>query len=240
MDKLNQAISTGTLWDFQIRDIIEALGLTSRFVGIYDHDQIPNVLATTGQFAIWNLAGANSPGTHWVTGILLRDRSLYFDPFGVPPDGRSEAFLSQGNRMIDFNNYDLQEFHSDECGWYCLAFIICVTRGLSLNQALSEFHQRKGWFNELKAVLIVLDSEDNSNKKIFLSSEKMPGTKSVKQGFNRKLTNMGHPELRVHEKKEPNAYARFVKQRMQGHHYGSKEATQMAMKQVAAEWRSRR
>jgi hypothetical protein len=235
MSELRIAIRNGTLWSDQLRDIINTTDkLQPLFLGIFSHDQIPSVAGKPNQFAIWNLANANQAGSHWVTGIIGTP-SLYFDPFGVPPDARSLQFLTQNGQKVLFNSIDLQEFHSSECGWYCLAFLISIlVNGMTFDRTLSQFHQHKGWFNERQAVRIVDDGE--KVPKNFLDEEKMPSAKSVKQGMNRKLTMDGHPELRVHRKKAPNAYATFVKQKMSGRHFGSRQEANQAMKQVAAQW----
>jgi hypothetical protein len=70
-------------------------------------------------FYIINLDTSKGDGSHW-TGLYHHPlKSYYFDSFGfVPPYDIEDIIIP-----YVFNNKDIQDFNSDACGWYCVAFI---------------------------------------------------------------------------------------------------------------------
>jgi len=60
-----------------------------------------------GGFYIINLDTSNNNGTHWT--------ALYFHPLQSYYCERIKPFL--------YNDKDIQDFNSEACGYYCLAFI---------------------------------------------------------------------------------------------------------------------
>ena len=72
-----------------------------------------------GGFYIINLDTSNNNGTHWTALYFHPLQSYYCDSFGfVPP-----LEVEQRIKPYLYNNKDIQDFNSEACGYYCLAFI---------------------------------------------------------------------------------------------------------------------
>ena len=70
-------------------------------------------------FYIINLDTSKNEGTHWTCLYHHPLKSYYFDSFGFVPPYEVEKIIIPYN----YNNKDIQDYNSDACGWYCLAFI---------------------------------------------------------------------------------------------------------------------
>lgn len=70
-------------------------------------------------FYIINLDTSKNEGTHWTACYSHPHKSLYFDSYGfVPPlelENKIKPYL--------YNDKDIQDWNSEACGWYCIAFI---------------------------------------------------------------------------------------------------------------------
>ena len=72
-------------------------------------------------FYIINLDDSNGNGTHW-TALYYNGNPLnsyYFDSFGFVPPLEVEKKI----KPYHYNDADIQDFNSEACGYYCLAFI---------------------------------------------------------------------------------------------------------------------
>jgi hypothetical protein len=119
------------------------------FLGVYPHDKLvklPNPVP--GNSLIMNLEVSTKPGTHWVPFYFQADQSLYIDSFGVPPDDRSLAYLERAGNPIVYNDEQLQEDTSEECGYFSMAIIRCLAGGKSLAQTLKLFQSHPSMYNE--------------------------------------------------------------------------------------------
>lgn len=75
-------------------------------------------------------------GTHWVACILFKCTIIYFDPFGVPPPTEFVAFARRFKKQqpnpsslkIIYSVDKIQDLDSVYCGWFCLYFLIYMTR----------------------------------------------------------------------------------------------------------------
>jgi hypothetical protein len=70
-------------------------------------------------FTIINLNTSKQDGSHWTAVLYTPLTSFYWDSFGfVPPQELEEVI-----KPYEYNNTDIQDFNSDACGHYCIAFI---------------------------------------------------------------------------------------------------------------------
>jgi hypothetical protein len=70
-------------------------------------------------FYIINLDTSKGNGSHWTSLYYHPLQSYYFDSFGfVPPFDVEDVIIPYIH-----NNKDIQDYDSDACGWYCIAFI---------------------------------------------------------------------------------------------------------------------
>lgn len=93
------------------------------FKGCYSKDELPSPLRS-GYYIInmqnaTTKSGKSLPGTHWVFLEVGKSSSCYVDSFGiVPPTEIVEA----ATKPIYYNSRQVQDLHSDLCGYYCLYF----------------------------------------------------------------------------------------------------------------------
>jgi hypothetical protein len=70
-------------------------------------------------FYIINLDTSDHEGTHWTACYSHPLKSLYFDSYGfIPP-----LELEQKIKPYIYNDKDIQDWNSEACGWFCIAFI---------------------------------------------------------------------------------------------------------------------
>ena len=86
-------------------------------------------------FYIINLDSSNNPGTHWTSLYFHPLNSYYFDSFGfVPP-----LEVEQKIKPYIYNDADIQDFNSEACGYYALAFIKFLNDKTNKEIAFKEF-----------------------------------------------------------------------------------------------------
>ena len=84
--------------------------------GVFMKDELPKKQGI-GNYII-NLDSSTGNGTHWCCFIKSSNNDyLYFDSFGcVPPNSVSTFFKGK----YGFNNWIIQDFKSNYCGFFCL------------------------------------------------------------------------------------------------------------------------
>ena len=101
--------------NIQLTDLADKMGLPLNDILMRDE---MNELKDGG-FYIINLDTSDNNGTHWTVLYFHPLQSYYCDSFGfVPP-----LEVEQRIKPYLYNNKDIQDFNSEACGYYCLAFI---------------------------------------------------------------------------------------------------------------------
>ena len=103
------------LSDLNIRNYVEKLKLPLE--NILMRDEIKDNLGVG--FYIINLDTSNNEGTHWTACYSHPLKSCYFDSYGFLPPLELENKI----KPFIYNNKDIQDWNSDACGWFCIAFI---------------------------------------------------------------------------------------------------------------------
>ena len=86
-------------------------------------------------FYIINLDTSKNNGTHWTVCYSHPLKSCNFDSFGfVPP-----LELEQKIMPYIYNDKDIQDWDSDACGWYAIAFINFLHYKIDKEIAFKEF-----------------------------------------------------------------------------------------------------
>ena len=106
-------------------------------------DRLPKTLKQ-GQSLIINLQTSQEGGSHWVCLKHLPGLSLYFDPFGAPPDDRVLALLHRSGGTPYVNNSQYQHKDSDRCGAYCAYVLQNVRSTKDIYRVLYE-DLKPGW-----------------------------------------------------------------------------------------------
>lgn len=125
MDKLN------ALSDIQIRGLMEKMELPLN--NILMRDEMKEL--DKDGFYIINLDTSNNRGTHWTSLYYHPLNSYYFDSFGFVPPLEVEEKI----KPYLYNDKDIQDWDSDACGWYCIAFIKFLHNKNDKDIAFKEF-----------------------------------------------------------------------------------------------------
>lgn len=120
-----------TTSDTQLKKYTEKLGLPLNNILMRDE---MNELKKDG-FYIINLDNSNGNGTHWTSLYFHPLNSCYFDSYGfVPP-----LEVEQKIKPYIYNDADIQDFNSEACGYYALAFIKFLNDKTNKEVAFKEF-----------------------------------------------------------------------------------------------------
>lgn len=120
-----------TTSDTQLKEYTEKLGLPLNNILMRDE---MNELKKDG-FYIINLDNSNGNGTHWTSLYFHPLNSCYFDSYGfVPP-----LEVEQKIKPYIYNDADIQDFNSEACGYYALAFIKFLNDKTNKEVAFKEF-----------------------------------------------------------------------------------------------------
>jgi hypothetical protein len=101
---------------------------------------------------IVNLNNHNQPGSHWVCAYLTKYRGedlvLYFDAFGVIYPLEIQSFFKALplRPKVVYNQRDLQNIASSECGWFCLSFLYHMTHKRTHANPVDDFQDFLGKF----------------------------------------------------------------------------------------------
>ena len=124
-------------------DLNRVMAGTPGYRGAVPVDRLPKTLKQ-GQSLIINLQTSQEGGSHWVCLKHLSGLSLYFDPFGAPPDDRVLALLHRSGGTPYVNNSQYQHKDSDRCGAYCAYVLQNVRSTNDIYRVLYE-DLKPGW-----------------------------------------------------------------------------------------------
>jgi hypothetical protein len=120
-----------TLTDIDIKNFANRYKLPLE--NILMRDEIKNHLKVG--FYVINLDTSDDEGTHWTVCYAHPLKSYYFDSYGfVPP-----LELEQKIKPYIYNDKDIQDWNSEACGWYCIAFIKFLCDKMDKDIAYKEF-----------------------------------------------------------------------------------------------------
>ena len=112
------------------------------FVGTFPGCVLPSTKANEYSF-ITNTDLHHQSGEHWNAWIVRGKHIIFFDSFGRDP--RDKSFPDSYKNIIEnfdsfeYSKYQLQDFSSVTCGYFCVHFIYTLSLGLNLKSFLSEY-----------------------------------------------------------------------------------------------------
>ena len=87
-------------------------------------DELGNNLKN-GNYIINLQSSTQENGTHWTALKVSNKNTVYFDSFGVWPSEEIKTFVkNRPNTKLGFSTNEIQDFKSDNCGYFCLAFLL--------------------------------------------------------------------------------------------------------------------
>ena len=92
--------------------------------------------------AIINVDRAEGAGTHWVAvhSGPKQKRTVYFDPFGMPPDPAVLRWIKTGQSTVIGTTTQLQDLDASSCGYWCLYFLSQLKAGVEVEEILAQFN----------------------------------------------------------------------------------------------------
>ena len=125
------------------------------FNGTFSIDNIP-VFNDDVFSIIINLSKQNEIGTHFIAVYVLENKIIYFDSFGNQLNNSSlKRYLKKYKKSIIFSNIQLQNLLSSHCGFFCIAFILCIENNITLDNFLKKFYRKKLHLNDYICVEII-------------------------------------------------------------------------------------
>ena len=106
------------LTNYQITKLAKELNIKN-FRGVFMRDTLPDKINKV-ECGIVNLDISQNKGTHWVCYYKNNERCYYFDSFGLDPPLELQKYL---NSQIELSTFQIQEFNTHHCGYYCLLVI---------------------------------------------------------------------------------------------------------------------
>jgi len=87
---------------------------------------------------IINLQSSPLSGSHWTALFIKGSQAMFCDSFGATPSIEVVNFVKQrGEQMrLGYNNCIIQDLHSNNCGYYCIAFLLFMKNKLKRTQAV--------------------------------------------------------------------------------------------------------
>ena len=96
---------------------------------------------------IVNLANSFNKGTHWIGMRFINNKLFYFDSYGIP--FIHDIIKKQYDKIIT-NIYRIQSIDSNECGKFCILFIIANIQNESdYIKFLLQFHKNNFEKNDI-------------------------------------------------------------------------------------------
>ena len=117
------------------------LSKVTEFLGCFSRNQLPPFPETFPKSMIINTGHSIGPGIHWVAMILLADKCLYFDPFGVSiVETDILDYVQSGYQSVDYSNTCIQHVKSNKCGAFCVSFILSVKNKNDYKKFIDHFN----------------------------------------------------------------------------------------------------
>lgn len=134
----------GTLTNVRLESILRGCARTCGPSVVLCKDQLASICSPDAyrrNYVINMQSSTAGNGTHWTCVTYSHDGQsmFYFDSFGgeIPTD--VAAWLKRSGKPTYYNNVQIQDFNSTNCGWYCLMFLIKIRTGSSFTDFLSSF-----------------------------------------------------------------------------------------------------
>jgi hypothetical protein len=86
---------------------------------LHDYDYVNN-----GFYIVNNQSSSTGSGSHWTALYLNKNTSFFFCSYGSPPSKEIVSFVKKYSKHLHNNNSIIQDLHSDNCGYYCIGFIL--------------------------------------------------------------------------------------------------------------------
>ena len=108
--------------NFDLLNWVKKLGI-KHFKGIFSRDALPTKIFEN-EVGIINLDSQIGLGTHWVAYRNSKNRTEYFDSFGLMMPNQVLTYLMTSGKQIFYSGYEIQERDSVLCGYWVLYYLL--------------------------------------------------------------------------------------------------------------------
>ena len=111
------------------------------FLGCFPAD-LPPKTKKSNFSVIFNLSKHNEEGSHYVAIYSTTKKIIYFDSFGQPiKNNLIKIFVKKylKRKKFLFNKVKIQDDQSSFCGIFCLSFLDCQEKNISLQKYVNLF-----------------------------------------------------------------------------------------------------
>ena len=127
-----------SITNYQILDLCKFYDIPTK--GVFMKDELKSIPAINGNYFI-NLDSSTTGrhGTHW-TCLILNDKlgNVFFDSFGAIPSLEVIEFIKRSKlKSYGYNNWIIQDIHSQFCGFFCLGLFIYIKKQLKDQNTIS-------------------------------------------------------------------------------------------------------
>ena len=112
------------------------------YIGTFASDTFRLSNHSGRQAYVINTDPSTEPGKHWIAMIKDQNNCYYFDSFGLPiyVSQIIETLKENNIKRYRYNSSQIQPFTSQNCGYYCLAFILTYLNDLNYDDFLNNFY----------------------------------------------------------------------------------------------------
>lgn len=113
-------------------DYVESVGLKliNNFLGTFPCDIQPDVAKLDTFSLVFNESRHDDEGSHFVCVYATAKKIFYFDSMGMQLENDYiKMFVYSCNRRVVLCDTQVQSFESNFCGFFCLCFLIYMSRG---------------------------------------------------------------------------------------------------------------
>lgn len=126
----------------QLQKILETNPQTNQtFLGVFARDELPQINRYPSCFII-NTQKRNHPGEHWLAFYIDSNKICdFFDSFGNSPKFfKLEQYIKKYSNGVVYNQKQIQSWKSQNCGFYCLLFLILRSSGYNMENFVGFFY----------------------------------------------------------------------------------------------------
>lgn len=124
-------------------NINQILNRFALYKGTYPCDSIPISSKSVDQAFVINTGNSQSSGQHWVGLIIKRNKCWYFDSFGNFIDNLDilQSLKRIGVKRYFSNSKQIQSVRSNNCGYFCIAFVLSFVFEEKYEDFLAKFSE---------------------------------------------------------------------------------------------------
>ena len=113
---------------------------STSFIGVFARDQLPTRIKYPCCFIV-NTDKSDQKGEHWLAFYYDKHgNASFFDSFGNHPSYfKLDKYLSKTASKWNYNTKQLQSYRTKVCGYYCVLFILYLSRGHDMKTFVNKF-----------------------------------------------------------------------------------------------------